>query len=165
MFKRKKFYENPYGFNINEEYEFYKGICNNPSTALTYAKWKEHILSHIINIDNEKKSNSYNLKHYLINKHRKSKNSLNMIANIIVPVYILLLTLYFALLNKFFEFFNDIFKKFNYIAFPISIYLEIAIVILLLIAFVLKYIQLSTYVNFYDDIIDIIDEYSPEKWL
>lgn len=159
MFKRKKFYENPYGFNINKEYEFYKGICNNPSTAPTYAKWKEHILSHIINIDNEKKSNSYNLKHYLINNHRISKNKLNMMVSILVPIYIFLLTLFFA-------FYNEIFTCSNEINLPTTIVSEIILIMLLLIAFVWLYIKLSTYVNFYDDIIDIIDiidEYSPEK--
>ena len=108
MFKRKKNYENPYGFNINKEYEFYKGICNNPSTAPSYAKWKEHILSHIINIDNEKKSNSYNLKHYLINNHRTSKNKLNMMVSILVPIYIFLLTLFFTFYNEIFTSSNEI---------------------------------------------------------
>lgn len=158
MFKRKKNYENPYGFNINKEYEFYKGICNNPSTAPSYAKWKEHILSHIINIDNEKKSNSYNLKHYLINNHRTSKNKLNMMVSILVPIYIFLLTLFFT-------FYNEIFTCSNEINLPTTIVLEIIFIMLLLIAFVWLYIRLSTYVNFYDDIIDIIDEYSSEKWL
>lgn len=158
MFKRKKNYENPYGFNINKEYEFYKGICNNPSTAPSYAKWKEHILSHIINIDNEKKSNSYNLKHYLINNHRTSKNKLNMMVSILVPIYIFLLTLFFT-------FYNEIFTSSNEINLPTTIVSEIIFIMLLLIAFVWLYIRLSTYVNFYDDIIDIIDEYSPEKWL
>lgn len=156
MFKRKKNYENPYGFNINKEYEFYKGICNNPSTAPSYAKWKEHILSHIINIDNEKKSNSYNLKHYLINNHRTSKNKLNMMVSILVPIYIFLLTLFFT-------FYNEIFTSSNEINLPTTIVSEIIFIMLLLIAFVWLYIRLSTYVNFYDDIIDIIDEYSPEK--
>lgn len=156
MFKRKKNYENPYGFNINKEYEFYKGICNNPSTAPSYAKWKEHILSHIINIDNEKKSNSYNLKHYLINNHRTSKNKLNMMVSILVPIYIFLLTLFFT-------FYNEIFTCSNEINLPTTIVLEIIFIMLLLIAFVWLYIRLSTYVNFYDDIIDIIDEYSSEK--
>ena len=158
MFTRKKNYENPYGFNINKEYEFYKGICNNPSTAPSYAKWKEHILSHIINIDNEKKSNSYNLKHYLINNHRTSKNKLNMMVSILVPIYIFLLTLFFT-------FYNEIFTSSNEINLPTTIVSEIIFIMLLLIAFVWLYIRLSTYVNFYDDIIDIIDEYSPEKWL
>lgn len=156
MFKRKKFYENPYGFNINEEYEFYKGICNNPSTAPTYAKWKEHILSHIINIDNEKKSNSYNLKHYLINNHRTSKNKLNMMVSILVPIYIFLLTLFFT-------FYNEIFTCSNEINLPTTIVSEIIFIMLLLITFIWLYIRLSTYVNFYDDIIDIIDKYSSEK--
>lgn len=158
MFKRKKNYENPYGFNINKEYEFYKGICNNPSTAPSYAKWKEHILSHIINIDNEKKSNSYNLKHYLINNHRTSKNKLNMMVSILVPIYIFLLTLFFT-------FYNEIFTCSNEINLPTTIVSEIIFIMLLLITFVWLYIRLSTYVNFYDDIIDIIDEYSSEKWL
>lgn len=158
MFKRKKFYENPYGFNINEEYEFYKGICNNPSTAPTYTKWKEHILSHIINIDNEKKSNSYNLKHYLINNHRTSKNKLNMMVSILVPIYIFLLTLFFT-------FYNEIFTCSNEINLPTTIVSEIIFIMLLLITFIWLYIRLSTYVNFYDDIIDIIDKYSSEKWL
>ena len=146
MFKRKKNYENPYGFNINKEYEFYKGICNNPSTAPSYAKWKEHILSHIINIDNEKKSNSYNLKHYLINNHRTSKNKLNMMVSILVPIYIFLLTLFFT-------FYNEIFTSSNEINLPTTIVSEIIFIMLLLIAFVWLYIRLSTYVNFYDDII------------
>ena len=145
-----------YGFNINKEYEFYKGICNNPSIAPSYAKWKEHILSHIINIDNEKKSNSYNLKHYLINNHRTSKNKLNMMVSILVPIYIFLLTLFFT-------FYNEIFTSSNEINLPTTIVSEIIFIMLLLIAFVWLYIRLSTYVNFYDDIIDIIDEYSPEK--
>lgn len=147
MPKRK----NLYNFDEKAEYKIYKEICRKPDKSLTYLQWKDHILAYIISIEKRKNTNIENFKHYLIYRQRQEKNILHGLDSLLIPVYIFFLTVYFTL--------PDVAQlPSNLILFTIII-----ITFIIIAVFGKEYGKISMYINFFDDVIQIINEYKSDK--
>ena len=133
----------PYKFDEKAEYKIYNEICKNPSNSLTYTQWKNHVLSHIIKLENNTKID--NFKHYLINRKRQQENILQSLISILVPLYIFFLTVFFTLLK----------------ISTIKILIVALILLLIIVAScAYAYNSRSTHICLFEDIIIIIDEYN-----
>lgn len=140
-----------YSFDEKAEYKIYKKICKKPDKSLTYLQWKDHILSHIISIEKGKNTNIENFKHYLIYRQRQEKNILHGLVNILLPLYIFFLTVCFTLINV------------TQIPSDLILVLSIIITFIILVFLGNEYGKISMYINFFDDVIQIINEYKPDK--
>lgn len=147
MFKRK----NLYNFDEKTEYKIYKKICKKPDKSLTYLQWKDHILSHIISIEKGKNTNIENFKHYLIYRQRQEKNILHGLVSLLIPLYIFFLTVYFTL--------PDVAQ----LPSNLILFTNIIITFIIIAVFGKEYGKISMYINFFDDVIQIINEYKSDK--
>ena len=147
MPKRK----NLYNFDEKAEYKIYIKICRKPDKSLTYLQWKDHILSHIISIEKGKNTNIENFQHYLIYRQRQEKNMLHCLVSVLIPVYILFLTVYFTL--------PDVAQMSS----NLILFTNIIITFIIIAVFGKKYGKISMYINFFDDVIQIINEYKSDK--
>ena len=140
-----------YSFDEKAEYKIYKKICKKPDKSLTYLQWKDHILSHIISIEKGKNTNIENFKHYLIYRQRQEKIFLHGLVSLLIPAFIFFLTVYFTL------------PEVAQLPSNLILFINIIITFIIIAVFGKEYSKTSMYINFFDDVIQIINEYKSDK--
>lgn len=156
-----------YGFNVSEEYEDYKLICEKNPKCMTYDLWEKYILSYVNNIEIV---SIKNLKHYLINEKYKIECSLKKHESLYVPAFIGFVAFYMTFIVTLIAIrlatgtnteadYNTLGGNFYLITNLIVIGYFIAIYLY----FSHKIKELFNKITFFNDVINIIDNYEAEK--
>lgn len=154
-------------FNVTREYENYKLIYEKNNDLITYDLWEKHILLHL----NKKDTiSNKNLKHYLINKKNKTECSLKERGSISVPAFIGFITLYMTYITTLITINLATGKRaeanYNILGFNLYIITTVMAVVFFIAMYMYqphKMKKLLNKITFYNDIINIIDNYKAEK--
>ena len=159
-----------YEFDIANEYKYYEAICEKNPDLSKYDSWEKHILPYLGKMEFASHRNLKNFKHYIINEKHKVECDLKERETISVPVNIgfigFYMTFVVTLMSIRLDAGTNTEADYNYLG---VVFLLITIV-MAAVYFIAMYMyqpnkmkKLLNKIAFYNDIINIIDNYKAEK--